>query len=340
MVIAHTRTEDRDMLVSAWVAAVALVVWGSNGPECVLGLRNPGFEEMLADGSPAAWTLVPRSDPASIVSWKRLETEAHGAGASVSGGIETRADGAVWLQAGVAVPEGTKYLRVTAWIKAEDVRSSAGAVAVHFHDASGASLQESVAVAAGTPCDWSRYVGHVAVPDGTVTVSVHCFVGYAFARCGRFWWDDLELRAVDAPVEPVTAHVDKPFEWEERMAENKRLLELLKSIPGVRTEGDDCRHAWLRFNLLTGQNVNILEPSSSDHWERVDRTERSLAIGSMSYVVRIAISCLEKEGRHDDVASPTVVGAAGPAADGSLISYRTSQFDVAATPHNRWAERE
>jgi len=133
---------------------------------------------------------------------------AHAAGASVCGGVETRADDAVWSQTGVAVPSGVKFLRVMAWMKAEDVRSSTGAVAVHFHDADGASLQESLVVAVSADCDWSRYVGYAAVPEGTVTVSAHCFVGYAFTKCGRFWWDDLELCPVDAPIEPVTQYID------------------------------------------------------------------------------------------------------------------------------------
>ena len=196
------------MIRSLWFFAVAATLCRLCSADAMLDLRNPGFEEWDTEGSPAAWTLVPRTKNPEVVSWKRSQEEAHGAGTSVCGGIETRADDAMWTQRGIAVPDGTKYLRVTAWMKAEDVRSSAGAVAVHFHDAGGATLQESVAVSAGADCDWSRYVGYVAVPEETVTVSVHCFVGFAFTKCGRFWWDDLALCPVDRPIEPVTGYVD------------------------------------------------------------------------------------------------------------------------------------
>lgn len=175
-----------------------------------------------ADGNPAGWAFHPVGG-GDTPSWHWDATRGRGGGGCLVGGVTAEADAGRWERDPVAIPEGCAFLRLTAWVRSEDVRSSAGAVSLRFLDAEGKPVGgEPAPVAVSASRDWTRYVGYAAVPEGAAQVSVACWVGYAFTKCGVFRWDDIALTPVDAPVEPITAHVDDTPPPEPTAEEQKR----------------------------------------------------------------------------------------------------------------------
>jgi hypothetical protein len=204
--------------VLALSAAVSLCAQGQ-----ALPLKNPSFEDGDPDSGPKGWSFEAAEEASATPSWCWLPSSGHGGGHCISGGCEQPGDVGRWVQEGVPIPENARHLRVTAWMKAVDVRSSAGVVAVAFLDREGQPLSVAQNVlAAASDRDWTRHVSYVEVPEAAAQLDISCSVGFAFTKCGRFMWDDISLDIVEVPVEPVTLYVDDTPPPEPTRAEKRR----------------------------------------------------------------------------------------------------------------------
>jgi len=124
----------------------------SRAPESIL-VHNPGFEnDWDGDGVPDNWTftwLPTRGDegkpPASRVEsgyrWDR--EKAHAGRASLRCGVLGMNDNGYWEQQGIPVSSNIPVVRVAAWCRAKDVRSSGLSVGLIFRDAEGKPLGEA-----------------------------------------------------------------------------------------------------------------------------------------------------------------------------------------------------
>jgi len=198
-------SDTRLLLVCCW--AVVLLPTPSALWATPLEIVNAGLDAGTADGTPQGWSFEPASE-AETPSWKWLPDGGR-SGGCVTGGVESPTDNGVWRQDGIVVPEGAGCLRATAWVRSVDVRSSGGVLTLNFTDASDKVLGgDHHVVSVGASRDWTRYVGYVAVPEGAARLSIRLWVSRAFTHCGTFYWDDITLTPVDAPVAPVTRYVD------------------------------------------------------------------------------------------------------------------------------------
>ncbi|MCL5269396.1 MAG: hypothetical protein M1457_02315 [bacterium] len=189
--------------------------------------RNGGFEAARGAAPGAAvlegWTFTPDQAGAPAPSWRWESRAGRGGTACVTGGITAARDNGSWLQKGIAVPEGTRFLRVSVWVKSVDVRSSRGFVGITCRDAAGATLGgEMQCCPVGASRDWTRYVGSVAVPEGARTCDLRLWIGYSFVNCGTFYWDDLTVEPAAEPVQLLTVYRDETAPPAPTAAETRR----------------------------------------------------------------------------------------------------------------------
>jgi len=182
-----------------------------------LDIKNPGFElDSNKDNIPDGWTLVlsktvshKDETKADLKSWYLDRGISHWGSFSIKAGHRSSGDNASWVQTGIMVPEKTKFLRVTAWVKSENVRTSGGIVAVEFRNSRKDSIgKKTNVIHAGTNHDWLQYVGYVEVPSGTVSIDLRFYITFAFVNCGDFWLDDVQIETVEQTHDPLTYYRD------------------------------------------------------------------------------------------------------------------------------------
>ncbi|MFQ6098183.1 MAG: hypothetical protein ACE5O2_10700, partial [Armatimonadota bacterium] len=208
----------RTIIVGAVVLACAGFTGVVFGQDDAL-IRNPGFEaDADGDGIPDGWSFAWRSTHQGDAQrgiekrepdWGWDRRVKHSGAASIRCGVSRAVDDGVWTQDGVEIPEGARYLKVTAWCRARDVKDGAGTVGIVFLGEQkkwlGARYE---AIAVVQECDWTQYTGYVEVPKGARTIRLRCWTNFAYRGTGTFWFDDLELVQVDEMVRPKTIYLD------------------------------------------------------------------------------------------------------------------------------------
>ncbi len=204
----------------AWAAVVYLALApAAVGETGDLALPNPGFEiDANGDGVPDNWSFSWRSThhgngKRGVVKhepdWGWDRQIRHTGKASIRCGVTRADDDGVWTQNGVRLPSGAKFLEVTAWCRAADVKDGTGNVALVFLGAKGKWLAANYhAITVHKDCDWTQFTGYAAVPKGAKTLRVRCWVNFRYTGVGTFWFDDLAITPVDKMVEPKTVYVD------------------------------------------------------------------------------------------------------------------------------------
>ena len=137
-------------------------------------LANPGFEtDKNGDNMPDAWRFTWRAtrsgeDPEEAgkhePAWGWDRDICHSGQASIRCGVEGPQDDGVWTQEGIAIPDGIKALKVTAWCRAEDVAGGTANVALVFLGAEKKWLDADYScITVFEDCDWTQFTGYAAV---------------------------------------------------------------------------------------------------------------------------------------------------------------------------------
>jgi len=209
-----------------------------------VNIKNPGFElDSNKDNIPDGWTLIPSKKArhkdvtqADLKSWYLDRGISHSGSVSIKAGHRSPGDNASWVQTGIMLPEETKFLRVTAWIKSENIRTSAGLVAVEFKNSRKNSIgKKTNVIRAGSNHDWLQHVGYVEVPSGTVSIDLKFHIVFAFVNSGNFWLDDVQIETVEQIHTPLTYYRDD--------------AEVPKLTPGEKSRG---------FILFSREHVRVL----------------------------------------------------------------------------------
>ncbi len=181
-------------------------------------LQNPGFEadtNGMPDGWTFAWESTHGGDAARGIEkqepdWGIDRDIKHSGEASVRCGVGRPVDDGVWTQEGIAVPEGAKFLKVTAWCRAENVTDGVGTVAIVYIGAEATWLgADYSAIACIADTDWAHYTGYSKIPAGAETIRFRLWTNFNYAGPGTFWFDDLEMVAVDEMPEVKTIYLDE-----------------------------------------------------------------------------------------------------------------------------------
>ena len=180
-----------------------------------ISIINAGFEEdSNRDGIPDGWVLKNRNTgkvpDEGLKSWILDREVSHSGGASIRAGVTDTTDVGVWEQDGIRIPEGTKYLRLSIWIKTKDLRSSGGYANISFGDANGQAIGTDVnMVSLSSSRDWTPLTGSAAVPEHAVTATLKCGMRFAFTKCGNIWFDDLRLTTASESFVVKTLYMDE-----------------------------------------------------------------------------------------------------------------------------------
>ena len=184
-----------------------------------LAIRNPGFEiDENGDGLPDHWTFAWKTTHNSDARRAAEKTEPdwgwdrqvkHSGSASVRCGVARPVDDGVWSQDAIPLPPGVKYLKITAWLRAQGVNNGMGSVGVVFLGENDKWLEaDYTAISALKDCDWTLHSGYAQVPKGAQTMRIRCWVNFNYKGAGTFWFDDLEAAPVDKIVKPNAQYVD------------------------------------------------------------------------------------------------------------------------------------
>lgn len=212
------RSERFTVVALVWLLALSLSVQAAD--DAALAVQNPGFGvDVDGDGVPDGWSFSWRATQSGDEKrgaerrepdWACDRDVKHTGAASIRCGVTRAQDDGVWTQDNIKIPEGTKYLKVTAWCRAQNVNNCAGTVAAVFLGEDGKWLDANYrAIAVQQTCDWTKYTGHVQVPAGAKTLRIRCWANFDRVGTGTFWFDDIVVEAVDRIPEVRTVYLDE-----------------------------------------------------------------------------------------------------------------------------------
>jgi hypothetical protein len=163
-------------------------------------LRNGGFEAPASDhGGPDGWsaTRVPGTKEFVALDWD--DKVSHTGSRSVSIAIhKSHPDNQIdynWNQAVLKFEPGKTY-DLTAWIKAQDLKSTASIVVQCWDSAftkmlGFASTQKEYQVIGST--GWVQVKTTISMPDDTGRVMILAVIRAPDNRGGRVWFDDIQI---------------------------------------------------------------------------------------------------------------------------------------------------
>lgn len=161
------------------------------------GLVNGGFE--FGDDVPIGWYRQ-AEDTSHRVAWV---TEQPRSGrrcgrATVDPGAE--ATGVQWVQTGLVISPGVRY-QLTGWVRAKDVKGSAGWY-IHVHGDKPMVINQVASAGDGT-YDWREVTIDLTTPDDAKLAAV----GTMLHGTGTAWFDDVSLSPLDEVASPRIASV-------------------------------------------------------------------------------------------------------------------------------------
>lgn len=203
--------------IAFYIATVALLAAGGVHAEGLL--PNPGFEEDGdGDGSPDGWSFSWRDTHSTdgergVVKHEpdfALDTDVqHGGRASVRIGVRRAVDDGVWSTQLLEHPAGTKYYRVTAWIKTQDMHEGEARIAGVCHAADGKWLSANYGIiVVNQDRDWTQYTGYWEVHPQTKRIRMRLWLNFRYTGTGTVWFDDVSLEPTDEMKTPRLRYVD------------------------------------------------------------------------------------------------------------------------------------
>ena len=195
-----------------------------------MDIKNPGFElDTDVDNIPDGWILMPQMllnheipTISDLKSWRIDKNVSHTGSSSIKLGNISELDEGIWSQDDIMIPSGAKYLKLTAWIKSENVRTSTCGILLSFKDENDAILLKNepiVTVASNT--DWTPYYGSIKVPESAVKVGIIIVNWHVFITSGNYWIDDITIEAVKKPLD-IRAHYLDEKDWPEVSSRDKK----------------------------------------------------------------------------------------------------------------------
>ncbi len=181
-------------------------------------VTNPGFEldedgDGLPDGWDFAWERTHSGDTADMdrrePDWGPDAEVVHEGARSIRTGVTRALDDGVWTQDAIALPEGVRVLRLSAWLRVRGAAGGAAHVALVYLGADGQWLgadYDAILVAEDT--DWRRFVALFEPPKDAERLRLRLWTNFNRRGPVTAWYDDVSIEPTDLEEAPPLTHID------------------------------------------------------------------------------------------------------------------------------------
>ena len=218
-------------------------------------------------------------------------------------------DDGVWSLADVDAVPGCKIYKLSAWVKATNVKQGQARVCLVFLGEGGKWLGASYdAIVVSSEADWRRYVAYVAAPGPTTKVRVRLWTNMNRTGTITAVYDDVSLEPTELTTPPPLEHVD--------------LNELPKLTPAQRQGG---------FVSWASPITKLIFPETKPTAADLARPLQVLAIAGREAYATVAVRALEPA--KLTVSAGALKGPNGASLPATALTVRPARY----LNHKLWA---